>query len=65
MAESLVGTVVAALTAGAVAASRELYDSVETLTASPFTNAAGDDFSPVDEGAVKEGSLPQTWHSAS
>jgi len=32
--------------------------SNETLTVSPFTNATGDDFSPVDTGSVKEGSLP-------
>jgi len=33
----------------------------ETLTASPFTDAAGGDFSPVDTGNVKEGALPQAW----
>jgi len=33
----------------------------ETLTASPFTDAAGGDFSPVDTGNVKEGALPQTF----
>lgn len=31
----------------------------ETLTASPFTSASTGDFSPVDTGNVKEGSLPQ------
>lgn len=30
----------------------------ETLVASPFTNPAGSDFSPVDTGSIKEGSLP-------
>lgn len=30
----------------------------ETLSASPFTDAANDDFSPVDTGNVKEGSKP-------
>jgi hypothetical protein len=32
----------------------------ESLSASPFTNAATDDFSPVDTGNVKEGALPTT-----
>lgn len=31
----------------------------ETLSASPFNDAANDDFSPVDTGNVKEGALPQ------
>lgn len=31
----------------------------ETLTATPFTNAASDDFTPVDTGNVKEGSQPR------
>lgn len=31
----------------------------ETLTASPFTNASAGDFSPVDTGSVRNGSLPQ------
>lgn len=30
----------------------------EVLTASPFTDAASGDFSPVDTGSVKEGSVP-------
>lgn len=33
----------------------------ETLSASPFTDAANGDFSPVDTGNVKEGSLPAAW----
>ena len=33
--------------------------SNETLSASPFTDAANGDFSPVDTGSVSEGSLPQ------
>lgn len=37
----------------------------ETLTASPFTDAANDDFSPVDTGNVKEGSLPAAFHTIS
>jgi len=32
--------------------------SNESLSASPFTNASAGDFSPVDTGSVKEGSLP-------
>jgi hypothetical protein len=36
----------------------------ETLTASPFTDAASNDFSPVDTGNVKEGALPQTFGTA-
>ena len=36
----------------------EPTDQNETLSASPFTDAANGDFSPVDTGAVKEGSLP-------
>ena len=35
------------------------YGDDETLTASPFTDAANGDFSPVDTGNVKEGALPQ------
>jgi len=31
----------------------------ESLSASPFTNAAAGNFSPVDTGSVKEGSIPQ------
>ena len=39
-----------------------LYESGnETLTASPFTAAATNDFSPVDTGLVKEGSLPAAF----
>ena len=33
----------------------------ESLSASPFTNASTQDFSPVDTGAVKEGSLPDDF----
>lgn len=33
----------------------------ETLSASPFTDAANGDFSPVDTGSVKEGALPQDF----
>ena len=33
----------------------------ETLTASPFTDAANGDFSPVDTGSVKEGSIPYNF----
>jgi len=33
----------------------------ETLSASPFTDAAAGDFNPIDTGAVKEGSLPDTF----
>ena len=36
------------------------YGDDETLTASPFTDAANGDFSPVDTGNVKEGALPST-----
>lgn len=36
-------------------------DTNETLSASPFTDAANDDFTPVDTGSVKEGSLPETF----
>lgn len=35
----------------------------EILTASPFTDAANGDFSPVDTGNVKEGALPQAWNN--
>lgn len=38
------------------------YVADETLTASPFTNASGGDFSPVDTGSVKEGSYPQAFN---
>ena len=44
-----------------VAASGIIIDDLgdnEILTASPFTNAAGGDFNPVDTGNVKEGALP-------
>lgn len=34
----------------------------ETLTASPFTDAANGNFSPVDTGNVKEGSLPAAFY---
>jgi hypothetical protein len=37
--------------------------SNETLSASPFTDPTGNDFSPVDTGSVKEGSLPNTFPS--
>ncbi len=37
---------------------KDLGDN-ETLSASPFTDAANGDFSPVDTGNVKEGALPQ------
>ncbi len=37
----------------------------ETLSASPFTDAANGDFSPVDTGNVKGGSLPQAWPAGS
>lgn len=33
----------------------------ETLSASPFTDAANQDFSPVDTGSVKEGHLPASF----
>lgn len=33
----------------------------ETLGASPFTDAAGGDFSPVDTGSIKEGSIPDDF----
>jgi len=33
----------------------------EILTTSPFNDAAAGDFSPIDTGSVKEGSLPQGW----
>lgn len=39
-----------------------LLTANETLVASPFTDAAGGDFSPVDTGTVKEGSYPQTFY---
>lgn len=35
--------------------------SNETLTASPFKDAANGDFSPVDTGSVREGALPQVF----
>ena len=35
--------------------------SNEALSASPFADAAAGDFSPVDTGSVKEGSLPQDF----
>ena len=34
----------------------------ESLSASPFTDAANDDFSPVDTGSVKEGSEPGSFY---
>lgn len=37
----------------------------ETLSASPFTDATNDDFSPVDTGNVKEGALPQVFGDGS
>lgn len=40
------------------------YGDNEALTASPFTSASTGDFSPVDTGNVKEGSLPQTFNAA-
>ncbi len=39
------------------------YGGNETLSASPFTDAAGGDFSPVDTGTAKEGSLPNEFGS--
>lgn len=39
-----------------------IYDTIsanETLSASPFTDAVNNDFSPVDTGSVKEGGEPQ------
>jgi hypothetical protein len=33
----------------------------ETLSVSPFSDAANGDFNPVDTGNVKEGALPQAW----
>jgi len=36
-------------------------DTNETLSASPFTDATNGDFSPVDTGSVKEGSLPEDF----
>jgi len=39
----------------------ESYGGNEALTESPFTDAAGGDFSPVNTGAVKEGSLPEDF----
>ena len=36
-------------------------DSNETLSASPFADASASDFSPVDTGAVKEGSIPDKF----
>jgi hypothetical protein len=41
-----------------------LYSSDnETLSASPFNDAANGDFSPVDTGNVLQGSLPQAWNN--
>lgn len=40
-----------------------IYDDIggdETLSASPFTDPSNGDFSPVDTGSVKEGSIPST-----
>lgn len=37
--------------------------SNETLTADPFTDPSNGDMSPVDTGTIKEGSVPQSFHS--
>jgi len=39
------------------------YGAVEVLSASPFTDAANGDFSPVDTGSVKEGSAPDAFRT--
>lgn len=39
----------------------ETFSGNEILTVSPFTDAANRDFSPVDTGSVKEGSVPQAF----
>ena len=36
----------------------------ETLSASPFTDAANGDFNPVDTGNIKEGSLPDPFNDS-
>lgn len=37
------------------------YAPTEALVASPFTDAANGDFTPVDVGSLKEGSVPTSW----
>lgn len=41
-----------------------LGEGNETLSASPFTDAANNDFSPVDTGGVKQGWVPNAFHSS-